>query len=97
MTETTQDGADVVERLDEWLRLNEPLDPVDYYLTITKSVVRDAHAEITRLRSDNERLKSIEALVREYVSERDAPVQDIGYRAALLNRIREALQETSNG
>ena len=58
---------------------------------------REKDEEITRLRSENERLKSIEALVREYVSERDAPVQDIGYRAALLNRIREALQEPSNG
>lgn len=58
---------------------------------VVLSVWKVAQPEIERLSKELQEARKLEALVREYISERDAPVQDLGYRANLLSRIRSVL------
>lgn len=111
MTETTQDGADVVERLTEWVLAHGGRESSGFIRPIGVDDVADALGELTRLRSDNERLR--EALRAAYVelaalipipSADDPEWPMFPLNAAdheCLNNaylgIRAALQETSNG
>ena len=68
MSKTTQDGADVVERLTEWVRAHGGRESSGFIRPIGVDDVADALGELSRLRTENERLR--EAL-RDLVSDRE--------------------------
>ena len=106
MSKTTQDGADddVVHCLFRWSQV--AYDPSQGDIINGDKLRRDAknaHAELSRLRSDNERLRealrSVRAIITEGALEGFRP--EVGDWADRLFRSQAmtsaALQETSNG
>lgn len=59
----------------------------------------EAADEIERLRAELDEARELFSLVREYISECDAPVKDYLYRASLRDRIRASLstKDKDNG